>query len=291
MENKLKSKPSKESTSKNVKPDSQSPIPEQNDNESMTLEQENQYKEKILQLQKELEIEKEKTAAKQIDPSVIATLKNEINAKNKEIKKYANINTKQRDQLEQLSQEIDNKLSKMNFKAVIRNIQSETKKINYLSSGGINNNKHIYNSMKNINQEQNTIDNSISAKEKQLKNIMSLIEILKKENENLKIKIENAKNTEQKFKLIDDKKDQEKQLANLNLDIKKKKLELKEHSRCPTIRNELLKSSNLPSFISVSKTLVSLNVTTLSASKFLKFVLSSPGFGSHSSEYMVCGSL
>ena len=109
MENKLKSKPSKESTSKNVKPDSQSPIPEQNDNESMTLEQENQYKEKILQLQKELEIEKEKTAAKQIDPSVIATLKNEINAKNKEIKKYANINTKQRDQLEQLSQEIDKK--------------------------------------------------------------------------------------------------------------------------------------------------------------------------------------
>ena len=52
MENKLKSKPSKESTSKNVKPDSQNPTPEQNNNESMTLEQENQYKEKILQLQK-----------------------------------------------------------------------------------------------------------------------------------------------------------------------------------------------------------------------------------------------
>ena len=245
MENKLKSKPSKESTSKNVKPDSQSPIPEQNDNESMTLEQENQYKEKILQLQKELEIEKEKTAAKQIDPSVIATLKNEINAKNKEIKKYANINTKQRDQLEQLSQEIDNKLSKMNFKAVTRNIQSETKKINYLSSGGINNNKHIYNSMKNINQEQNTIDNSISAKEKQLKNIMSLIEILKKENEDLKIKIENAKNTEQKFKLIDNKREQEKQLNLLNLDIKKKKMELKEHSRCFAIKEELIKKISI----------------------------------------------
>ena len=111
----------------------------------------------------------------------------------------------------------------MNFKAVTRNIQNETKKINYLSSGGINNNKHNYNSMKNLNQEQNTIDNSILAKEKQLKNIMSLIEILKKENEDLKIKIENAKNTERKFKLIDDKREQEKQLNLLNLNIKKKK--------------------------------------------------------------------
>ena len=215
-----------------------------NEDDSLTMEQENQYKEQITQLQKELEIEKEKSQSKQIDPSLISSLKNEIANKNKEIKKYANINTKQRDQLEQLSQEIDNKLNKMNYKAVTRNFQSENKKINYLSSAGVYNHfKH--NSVNNSNTEQKTIDNSISAKEKQLKNIMSLIEILKKENENLKIKIENAKNTEQKFKLIDDKKDQEKQLANLNLDIKKKKLELKEHSRCPTIRNELLKKISM----------------------------------------------
>ena len=60
---------------------------------------------------------------------------------------------------------------------------------------------------KNLNQEQDTIDNNISSKEKQLKNIMSLIEILKKENEDLKIKIDIVKNAEQKFKLIDDKKE------------------------------------------------------------------------------------
>ena len=215
-----------------------------NEDDSLTMEQENQYKEQITQLQKELEIEKEKSQSKQIDPSLISSLKNEIANKNKEIKKYANINTKQRDQLEQLSQEIDNKLNKMNYKAVTRNFQSENKKINYLSSAGVYNHfKH--NSVNNSNTEQKTIDNSISAKEKQLKNIMSLIEILKKENENLKIKIENAKNTEQKFKLIDDKKDQEKQLINLNFDIKKKKMELKEHSRCPTIKAELLKKISM----------------------------------------------
>ena len=247
MENKTKSKISNEKSSKSIKQVSKKNVQEQNNEDSMTLEQENQYKERIIQLQKELELEKEKSQAKQIDPSVIAALKEEINAKNKEIKKYAKINTKQREQLEQLSQEIDNKLSKMNYKAVTRNFQSESKKINYLHSGGINNTKHVYNSKKNINlnnnlnQEQETIDNNISSKEKQLKNILSLIEILKKENEDLKSKIDVVKNAEQKFKLIDDKKEQEKQLNLLNLDIKKKKLELKEHSRCAAIREELIK--------------------------------------------------
>ena len=139
-----------------------------NEDDSLTMEQENQYKEQITQLQKELEIEKEKSQSKQIDPSLISSLKNEIANKNKEIKKYAKINTKQRDQLEQLSQEIDNKLNKMNYKAVTRNFQSENKKINYLSSAGVYNHfKH--NSVNNSNTEQKTIDNSISAKEKQLK--------------------------------------------------------------------------------------------------------------------------
>ena len=247
-ENKSKTKSSNDKIRKIAKIESNKTIREQKEeDDSLTLEQENQYKEQISQLQKELEIEKEKSQSKQIDPSVISSIKIEIANKNKEIKKYANINTKQRDQLEQLSHEIDNKLNKMNYKAVTRNIQSENKKINYLNSISVYNHiKHnSINNINNITQEQKTIDNSISAKEKQLKNIMSLIEILKKENENLKIKIENAKNTEQKFKLIDDKKDQEKQLANLNLDIKKKKLELKEHSRCPTIRNELLKKISM----------------------------------------------
>ena len=242
-DNKSKSKVSNDKLRK-IKTGTNNTIRElNNEDDSLTMEQENQYKEQITQLQKELEIEKEKSQSKQIDPSLISSLKNEIANKNKEIKKYANINTKQRDQLEQLSQEIDNKLNKMNYKAVTRNFQSENKKINYLNTGVYNHFKH--NSVNNSNTEQKTIDNSISAKEKQLKNIMSLIEILKKENENLKIKIENAKNTEQKFKLIDDKKDQEKQLINLNFDIKKKKMELKEHSRCPTIKAELLKKISM----------------------------------------------
>ena len=242
-DNKSKSKVSNDKLRK-IKTGTNNTIRElNNEDDSLTMEQENQYKEQITQLQKELEIEKEKSQSKQIDPSLISSLKNEIANKNKEIKKYANINTKQRDQLEQLSQEIDNKLNKINYKAVTRNFQSENKKINYLNTGVYNHFKH--NSVNNSNTEQKTIDNSISAKEKQLKNIMSLIEILKKENENLKIKIENAKNTEQKFKLIDDKKDQEKQLINLNFDIKKKKMELKEHLRCPTIKAELLKKISM----------------------------------------------
>ena len=201
-------------------------------NDEMTIEEENEYKNRIAQLQKDLEKEREKAQSKQNDPNVIINLKNEINAKNKEIKKYAIINTKQRDQLEKLSQEIDQKLNKMNYKAVTRNIQNENKKINEIKF------------KKNIS-EQKAIENNIAAKEKQLKNIMSLIHILEKENENLKIKIENAKNTEQKFKLIDGQKEQEKQLSSLNYDIKQKKLELKEHSKCFSIKNELLRKISL----------------------------------------------
>lgn len=205
---------------------------EKESNESMTIEQENEFKKRISQLQKDLEKEKEKAQSKQNDPNVIINLKNEINSKNKEIKKYAVINTKQRDQLEKLSQEIDEKLSKMNYKAVTRNIQNENKKINETK-------------FKKNYSEQKIVENNISAKEKQLKNIMTLIDILQKENEKLKIKIENAKNTEQKFKLIDEQKEQEKQLTLLNNDIKQKKLELKEHSKCFAIKTELLRKISL----------------------------------------------
>ena len=235
--NNNKSKSKFNQSSQKVKNDSKSKIASEKStpkesNVSMTLEEENEYKNKISQLQKDLEKEKAKAQSKQNDPNEIIKLKNEIEAKNKEIKKYAIINTKQRDQLEKLSQEIDEKLNKMNYKAVTRNIQNENKKINEIKY------------KKNVS-EQKKIENNIAAKEKQLKNIMTLIEILQKENENLKIKIENAKNTEQKFKLIDGQKEQEKQLAQLNNDIKQKKLELKEHSKCFGLKTELLRKISL----------------------------------------------
>ena len=235
--NNNKSKSKFNQSSQKVKNDSKSKITSEKStpkesNVSMTLEEENEYKNKISQLQKDLEKEKAKAQSKQNDPNEIIKLKNEIEAKNKEIKKYAIINTKQRDQLEKLSQEIDEKLNKMNYKAVTRNIQNENKKINEIKY------------KKNVS-EQKKIENNIAAKEKQLKNIMTLIEILQKENENLKIKIENAKNTEQKFKLIDGQKEQEKQLAQLNNDIKQKKLELKEHSKCFGLKAELLRKISL----------------------------------------------
>ncbi len=235
--NKSKSKFASNQSSNKLKNDSKSKISSEkstpkDSNVSMTLEEENEYKNKIAQLQKDLEKEREKAQSKQNDPNEIINLKNEINLKNKEIKKYAIINTKQRDQLEKLSQEIDEKLNKMNYKAVTRNIQNENKKINEIK-------------MKKNISEQKVIENNIAAKEKQLKNIMTLIEILQKENENLKIKIENAKNTEQKFKLIDGQKEQEKQLTQLNNDIKQKKLELKEHSKCFALKTDLLRKISL----------------------------------------------
>ena len=208
------------------------PPKEEDNNKTMTIEEENEYKNKIAQLNKDLEKERKKVQKIQNDPNVILKLKKEINTKNKEIKKFAIINTNQRNELEQLSKELDNKLDKMNYKAVTRNIKIESKKINDMKFK-----KHL--------TEQEIYENNISSKEKQLKNIMSLMEILQKENEKLKSKLDNAKNTEKKFKLIDGQKEQERQLAILNNDIKQKRLQLNEHSKCVGLKNELLKRISL----------------------------------------------
>ena len=86
-ENKSKTKSSNDKLRKIAKIESNKTIREQKEeDDSLTLEQENQYKEQISQLQKELEIEKEKSQSKQIDPSVISSIKIEIANKNKEIK-------------------------------------------------------------------------------------------------------------------------------------------------------------------------------------------------------------
>jgi len=196
-------------------------------NDKMTIEQEKEYKNRISQLQKDLKKEREKDITKQNDPNLIIKLKNEINSINKEIKKNAIISSKQRDELEKLSQEIDDKLNKMNYKKGIKNFQKENKKINEMKL------------------KKNKLEDRIADKDKQLKNIMTLIEILKKEKDELKIKIENAKNTEQKYKLIDGQKEQEKQLIILKNDIKEKKIELKEHLKCLAIKNDLLKKISL----------------------------------------------
>ena len=225
--NKIKQNPKNIITSNN-----QNNKVKENSGDMMTIEQENEYKNRIEQLEKDLELEREKAQIKQNEPNLILDLKNEIISKNKEIKKYATINTKQRDQLEKLSRDIDSKISKMNYKAVTRNAQNENKKLNEAK-------------FKKNCSEQDTIENNISAKEKQLKNIMSLIEILQKENEKLKMKLDNSKNTEQKLKLIDGQKEQERQLNLLNNDIKQKKIQLKEHSKCLSIKNDLLKKINM----------------------------------------------
>ena len=189
-------------------------------NELMSQEEENEYKAKIAQLQQELEKEREK--AKMSDQNIIEDLKKEISLKDKEIKKYAIINTKQRDELEKLSKEMDDRLSKMNYTAISKQLRIENIKSNELK-------------FKKYLTEQEICGNKIAIKEKQLKNLNSLIEILEKENTKLKQKIEVSKNDGKKFKLLDEQREQEKQLIQLTNEIKQKKIELKEHSKCAEV--------------------------------------------------------
>ena len=111
------------------KKDSQNASSEKENSKTLSSSKEKEYEEKISQLEKELQKEREKSQSKQNDPNILANLKKEIDEKNQEIKNYVTINTKQRDQLETLSHEIDYKLNKMNYKAVTRSLQNERKKI------------------------------------------------------------------------------------------------------------------------------------------------------------------
>ena len=71
---------------------------------------------------------------------------------------------------------------------------------------------------------------NIESSQRQLENIMSLIEILEKENEKLKNKCKKVNNTKKYFDLQKKQKNQENKIIELTKLIKMKKFQLKEHN-------------------------------------------------------------
>ena len=128
-------------------------------------------------------------------------------------------NNKQKEELELVSHEIDLKLKKLSDSTQIVNIK----------------------------KRENQIDSNedIKMKEKQINNINNIIDILQNENEKLKNKLDflvhNNAVAGEKFKIIE----LDKKILSLNKDIKKKKLIIQEHSKCASIKNQILKKINL----------------------------------------------
>ena len=184
------------------------------------VNKEKEYKEKILQLEKEIEKEKDISKLKSKENKQISDIYQKIKECQREIKLYANKNNKQREQLQLLSQEIGKKLDSINFKSIKKQMIKEN------------------NEKKN---ERDMVEVCIENKQKQLQNIVSLIEILENENDTLKKKIKKGKNMNKYYELVENQKNQENKINELNKEIKMKKVELKEHSKCEGIKSDLMK--------------------------------------------------
>ena len=177
----------------------------------------NEYKKKILFL--EQEIKKAKT-----EKSSFSEIKKKILNCQNQIKLYIHKNNKQREQLQLLSHQIDQQLESIDYKKIKRQILK---------------NKIINNDNKT---EKEITDMNIESSQRQLENIMSLIEILEKENEKLKNKCKKVNNTKKYFDLQKKQKNQENKIIELTKLIKMKKFQLKEHNtKCSAAKLELLK--------------------------------------------------
>ena len=183
------------------------------------MEREKHYKQKIEQLEDDIEKERNIYDISNKNSEILNKLKNDISSKEKEIQEITAQNTKQKEELELVSHEIDLKLKKLSDTTQIVNIK------------------------KRDNQFQSNED--IKMKEKQISNINNIIEMLQNENDKLKIKLDFLNHNNgaggEKFKLLE----LDKKILSLNKDIKKKKLLVQEHIKCASIKNQILKKINL----------------------------------------------
>ena len=115
------------------------------------MEREKHYKQKIEQLEDDIEKERNIYDISNKNSEILNNLKNDISSKEKEIQEITAQNTKQKEELELVSHEIDLKLKKLSDTTQIVNIK------------------------KRDNQFQSNED--IKMKEKQISNIINIIEI------------------------------------------------------------------------------------------------------------------
>ena len=178
----------------------------------------NEYKTKITELEEQIEQEKNISKSKSTKSKAMLEIQEKISDTQKQIKLYVHRNNKQREQLQLLSNEIDKKLELIDFKALKKQILKRTSENN--------DNK----------TEREIIDINIQSRQKQLENIISLIEILEKENVALINKIKKAKNIRKYYEILDLQQKKENKINELNKEIKAKRIKLKENGKCNDIK-------------------------------------------------------
>lgn len=182
----------------------------------------NKYMNIILELEKEIENEKSKSKDRtEENKNLIIDIKQKILKCQKEIKNYSYKNEKQREELELLSEQVTNQLNRIDINQ-IKKFMKNTK-------------------VSDLNKKKTT-DDDINKKQIQLKNIMSMIKNNEIENEKLKSKISQYDKGENNYiELLKLQKSQEQKISELNKEIKTKKAQLEMHSKCASIKSDMIK--------------------------------------------------
>lgn len=180
-------------------------------------EKEKAYKAEIEQLNAEIELERLNNAKLQSELNIeeqIQVLRKELTTKTTKLQQLQNTNTKQKDAIEQLSLQI----KKHSDKA----LQHKKTKLN------------------NNNETNNSIDIILKSKDKELNNLLSLVNVLAKDNKEMKRAIDMNGEYKMKVELNDKNKLKETKLHKLNEDIKHMKLLLEEHKQCVNDKNNYI---------------------------------------------------
>ena len=141
----------------------------------------------------------------------------EIKENDKKLNLLTLANSKLMQTLEDLRKQVDQQFEKVNLKKVTDRMKNSTEEKN-----------------------QNSSENILKVKEKELKNSSHLIEILRKDNEKLQKTVENYTDYKNIFKMQDKLTFKEKEINDLQLEIKALNKTIEEHKKCSTVKSQLL---------------------------------------------------
>lgn len=206
----IKGNLSTEKKSNLKKSDDHENIPSKNKNSLETLKKEELIT-KIKEFEEKLKAEKEEKK------KLLETKNKEIESKEKTILTIASTNKKLMNELEDLKKEVDEKLDKMSVRQIRNQEMSQEK-----------------------SKKGYAFEKVLKVREKELKNVMSLIEIYKKDKENLEKTLNEKSDYKQIVALQNKLKEEENRTIQLENEIKVYNRLKEEHNRCEQMKIDLV---------------------------------------------------
>ena len=166
----------------------------------------------------EEETEREREVNKQYKAShqrILDEKTKELKEKDKAVQTITVTNSKLMQTLDELKKEVDEHFDKVSVRQITDKIKKSKEE-----------------------NKQNPLEIVVKVKEKELKNANHLMEILRKDNEQLQKNLDNYGDFNSILQLQDKLKVKEKEVFDLNLEIKTLTRSLEEHKKCSTIRKE-----------------------------------------------------